>query len=96
MFESNQSSRKAIVKKILLHYRPSCNTDDVVEKKPNYLVRSKLNSTSTNNSIKNEEKPKEKTLCPCCGSEMKVDKVLENTKIIKCIECGLSDTRLNS
>jgi hypothetical protein len=96
MFESNQSARKAIVKKILLHYRPSCNADDVVEKKPDYMVRSQLNSASTNNSIENIEKPEEKILCPCCGSEMKVEKVLENTKVIKCSGCGLSDTRLNS
>ena len=96
MFESNQSARKAIVNKIILHYHPSCNTDDVVEKKPDYVVRSKLNLETTNNTIENEEKLKEKILCPCCGSEMKVDKVLENTKVIKCTGCGLSDTRLNS
>jgi len=96
MFESNQSARKAIVKKILLHYRPSCNADDIVKKKPDYVVRSKLDSESTNNSIDIVEKSKEKISCPCCGSDMKVDKVLENTKVIKCTGCGLSDTRLNS
>jgi hypothetical protein len=41
MFESNQSSRKAIVSKILLRYHPPCNTDDVVGKKPDYVVRPK-------------------------------------------------------
>jgi len=27
---------------------------------------------------------------------MKIDRVLENTTILKCTGCGLSDTRLNS
>jgi len=27
---------------------------------------------------------------------MKADKILENTTIIRCTECGLSDTRINS
>jgi len=29
-------------------------------------------------------------------SHMKIDRVLENTTILKCTGCGLSDTRLNS
>ena len=92
-FESDQSTRKAIVHRILLRYRPSCNVDDIVEKKPDYVIRSKLNSESIPSSI---DKPEEKIPCPCCGSDMKVDKVLENSKVIKCSGCGLSDTRLNS
>ncbi len=34
--------------------------------------------------------------CACCGSEMKVEKELENSVLMKCVECGLSDTRLKS
>jgi len=34
--------------------------------------------------------------CPCCGSEMKKEKELENTVIMKCTDCGLSDTRVKS
>ncbi len=67
-----------------------------MEKKSDNIIRSKLDSESTNNSIDNVEKSKEKISCPCCGCDMKVDKVLENTKVIKCTGCGLSDTRLNS
>lgn len=95
MFESNQSARKVIVNKILLRYLPSCNADDIVEKKSNYVIRPKLDSESTNNSADDLAYSK-KIPCPCCGSDMKVDKVLENTKILKCSGCGLSDTRLNS
>ena len=44
-----------------------------------------------------EEKPDpEKISCPCCGSDMKIERVLEKSSIVKCPECGLSDTKLNS
>jgi hypothetical protein len=96
MFESNQSVRKSIVNKILQRYHPSCNADDVVKKAPDYVVRSKQNLEAPNNSLENLEESKEKISCPCCGSVMKVDKILENTTVLKCTGCGLSDTRLNS
>ena len=35
-------------------------------------------------------------ICPCCGSEMKKEKELENTTIMKCVDCGLSDTVVKS
>jgi hypothetical protein len=34
--------------------------------------------------------------CPCCGSEMKKEKELENSILMKCVGCGISDTRLKS
>ena len=95
MFDSNSTARHAIMKKIILHYRPACNVDDILQKKPEYAVRSKLDAESKNDSKITGENP-EKISCPCCGSEMKVDKVLENTTVQKCTGCGLSDTRLNS
>jgi hypothetical protein len=96
MFESNQSTRKSIVNKIILRYRPLCNVDNVIDKTPDYIVRSKQNSETPKNSLENLEDSKEKILCPCCGSDMKVNEVLEKTTVIKCTGCGLSDTRLNS
>ncbi|MFZ8908419.1 MAG: hypothetical protein ACO2YR_05825 [Nitrosopumilaceae archaeon] len=42
------------------------------------------------------EEKEQKISCPCCGSQMKIDKVLENTTVLKCSGCGLSDTRVNS
>jgi len=96
MFESNESSRKTIVNKIILHYRPSCNPENVEEEKPDYVVRSKLDLNSSNNSLENLGESKEKIPCACCGSDMKVDKILENTTILKCSGCGITDTRLNS
>jgi hypothetical protein len=95
MFESNESSRKTIVNKIILRYHPPCNPENE-EKKPDYVVRSKLDLNSSNNSLENLEESKEKIPCACCGSEMKVDKILENTTILKCSGCGITDTRLNS
>ncbi len=92
MFESNQSERKKIINKILFRFHPPCNTNDVMEKKPDYIIRPKPDLESTNNS----DESKEKISCPCCGSDMMVDKVLEKTTILKCSGCGLSDTRLNS
>jgi hypothetical protein len=51
---------------------------------------------STNNYIENKEKYEEKIPYPYCGSDMKVDKILENAIVKKCTGCSLSDTRLNS
>jgi hypothetical protein len=95
MFESNQSMRKGIIKKILRSFQPPCNPKEE-EPKPDYVVRTKPDSTPEKNSKENSNAPNEKISCPCCGSDMKVDKVLEKSKILKCTGCGLSDTRLNS
>ena len=96
MFESNESERKSIIKKILLHYRPTCNESDITNLQPDNVVSSKPDSASTHNSIENSDESEEKIPCPCCGHHMKIDRVLENTTILKCTGCGLSDTRLNS
>ena len=85
MFESNQSIRKSVLQKIIMRYKPSCNPDNTAPP-PNYIVRRQVEN----------EKPfdaGEKISCPCCGATMKIDKILENTKIVKCTMCGLSDTR---
>jgi len=34
--------------------------------------------------------------CPCCGSEMQKVKDLENSILMKCSGCGLSDTVVKS
>lgn len=88
MFDSSQSTRR-VVGKILQQYKPSCNENYVVEKKPEYVVRPRMEES------KNQE-TNPKISCPCCGSQMNIDKVLENTTILKCTGCGLSDTRVNS
>ena len=95
MFESSESQRKGIVSKIRLRYHPPCNKE-LETKKPDYMVRSNFDLGSKNDSEEKLKKSKEKVPCPCCGSEMKIDKVLENTSILKCVGCGISDTRLNS
>ena len=82
LFESGNDERKKILDKILARYRPICNIGITYDIKPDYKIHSK-----------SDLKKSPKTPCPCCGSEMKVDKVLENTTVIRCIECGLSDTR---
>jgi hypothetical protein len=96
MFESNESYRKKIVNKIILRYHPSCNSEDIEEKKPDYTVRSKLDIDNDSNSLENSKESKEQISCACCGSDMKVDKILENTTVLKCSGCGITDTRLNS
>ena len=91
MFDSVSEQRNQVISKIISKYNPSCNIEEIPQKKSDYVIRSKENS---------DEKytPSEIVLsnCPCCGSKMKVDKVLERSTIIRCTECGLSDTRLNS
>ena len=34
--------------------------------------------------------------CPCCGSEMEKEKELKNSILMRCVECGLSDTTIKS
>jgi hypothetical protein len=85
MFESGNDERKKILDRIVNRYRPICNLEIKPDVKPDYKIRPK-----------SENQPTQKTPCPCCGSDMKVDKVLENTTIVRCTECGLSDTKLNS
>jgi len=85
MFESGNEERKKILDRIIARYHPVCNVEKL-DVKPEYMTRPKSDLQKTSS----------KTPCPCCGSEMKVDKVLENTTVIRCVECGLSDTKLNS
>ena len=93
MFDSNQNVRVGVINKILLRYKPPCNNDDITEKTPDYIVRPRNDviDEKTKEQNNSEKKP-----CPCCGSKMRVDKVLENTTVLKCDGCGLSDTRVNS
>jgi len=84
MFESGNDERKKILDRIISRYHPVCNLEVKYDVKSEYKIRSKTDSQHTSIS------------CPCCGSDMKVDRVLENTTIIRCTECGLSDTKLNS
>ena len=95
MFDSNQNVRKGVIDKILLRYKPTCNEHEIEEKPPEYLVRPKSDLPDSD-PPEITGKAEEKISCPCCGSEMKVDQVLENTNVLKCTGCGISDTRLNS
>jgi len=93
MVESDSITRQVIIDKIRRVYKPACNVSEVQEK-PDYVIRSKLEKTP-NFSQKKLTEIKEKIPCPCCGAKMSVDKILENTTVLKCDGCGLSDTRLN-
>ena len=85
LFEAAKEQRTYILKKIIAHYRPACNDSETPEPPP-YRVGSE--------ELPSKKRPK--INCPCCGSEMKVDRVLEKTTIVRCSECGISDTRFNS
>lgn len=84
LFESGNDERKKILDKIIARYKPTCNLEIMSEIKQ-YQIRPKDN-------LPNDYSLPKKISCPCCGSKMKVDKILENTTIIRCTECGLSDT----
>ena len=75
-----------VVQKILSQYKPHCNSDDMLESKPNYVVR-----VSGEPDVHSD-----KIICACCGSEMNLEKTLEKSNFYRCTGCGLSDTRLNS
>ena len=82
LFEASPEMRKNILNKIISSYKPVCNSDDVVKATPDYVVR----KTDTI----------EKFTCPCCGGEMKSEKILEKSTLYRCTGCGISDTKLNS
>jgi len=86
MFESNDDRRKNVLNKIVTSYKPACNSADIVKVKPDYVIRK---------SEKTNPEP-EKFSCLCCGSEMKLEKILEKSTLFRCTGCGLSDTKLNS
>jgi len=86
MFESGTDARKNVLDKIIARYHPVCNLEIKPESKPDYKIRPKQDLQKTSTLVS----------CPCCGSNMEVERVLENTTVIRCIQCGMSDTRLNS
>ena len=84
MFESSADQRKNVLRKIKSRYKTPCNGDEQESAKPDYDVRK-------------TEKPKAENFnCPCCGSEMKPEQILEKSTVYRCTSCGMSDTRLNS
>ena len=86
LFESDDDKRQNIVDKIIALYKPVCNSADVVEKKPDYVIRKSENKIPES----------EKHLCLCCGTAMIPEKVLEKSTLYRCTGCGLSDTKINS
>ena len=87
LFESSNEKRKNILNKIVSRYKPPCNSEDIPETKPDYVVRgSDATDTSQPDTFS----------CSCCGSEMKAEKILEKSTVFRCTGCGLSDTKLNS
>ena len=85
LFESTSDYRKNVLSKIITRYKPACNSQDVVESKPDYKVRK-------SDSLPGQDNPK----CQCCGAEMKVEQILEKSTLYRCVGCDISDTRLNS
>ena len=85
LFESDSERRKIIFQKILANYKPLCNSADIPESKPDYVVRKSEEANSES----------EKTTCLCCGAEMKPEKLLEKSTLFRCTGCGLSDTKMN-
>lgn len=83
LFEASREHRENVLNKIKMHYNPPCNAGEIVEPKPDYVVRKSKDST-------------EKFSCPCCGSDMKAEQFLEKSTLYRCSSCGISDTKLNS
>ncbi|KEQ56629.1 hypothetical protein AAA799E16_01157 [Marine Group I thaumarchaeote SCGC AAA799-E16] len=83
LFDASKEHRESVLNKIKVRYNPQCNVGEIVEPKPDYVVRKSADSS-------------EKFSCPCCGSEMKVEQILEKSTLYRCSSCGISDTKLNS
>jgi len=86
MFESNSDYRQNVLNKIMTHYKPPCNSTDIPKVNPDYVIRKTKESSLEN----------KKFSCPCCGSEMKSEKILGKSTLYRCTGCGISDTKLNS
>ena len=86
LFDSPDDYRKGVIQRIMERYKPPCNSTEIPEKKPDYVVR-KTEEPNTE---------PEKFSCPCCGSEMKPEQLLEKSTVYRCTGCGMSDTKLNS
>ena len=85
MPDSNDAHRNHILNKILSSYRPPCNPiQQTTDPEPSYTVR----------QTEEDADPSAKVICPCCGSEMKEEPVLEKSTLYRCTGCGMSDTRL--
>ena len=56
----------------LLDTTLACNSNDVPETKPDYLVRKSVEKNSA----------PEIYSCPCCGSEMKPEQILEKSTVV--------------
>jgi hypothetical protein len=89
LFKSEIDEQKRILGKIITRYQPICNIENIQQAKSEYSIRPSHHS-------QNDVKAVDKTSCPCCGSEMKVDQIFENTTVIRCVGCELTDTRFNS
>ena len=93
LFDSSDKRRQGILRKVITLYRPKCNTEDdnispgttASKQPPPPAVKSSKDDT-----------PDQRFPCPCCGIQMKLDKVMKKSTLYKCPSCGLSDTRLNS
>lgn len=85
LFESSDEQRLNVLNKIMTRYNPSCNSEDVSNVKPDYVIRK---------SEKTNSEP-EKVICLCCGSKMNPEKILEKSTLFRCTGCGLSDTKMN-
>ena len=85
LFDSSKERRKNILDRIVARYKPACNSDDIKEEKPEYVVRKTA-----------EPEISEKVTCACCGSEMKPEQILDKSTVYRCGSCGISDTRINS
>jgi hypothetical protein len=86
MFESNDDYRQNVLDKIMTHYKPPCNVADIPKITPDYVIR----------KTKEPSLETKKFSCLCCGSEMKVEQILEKSTLYRCTGCGLSDTKLTS
>lgn len=91
LFDSESTFRKSVMQKIIIRYKPACNPQDE-KPMPDYVVRPKPENIEKNN----DDSENKIISCPCCGNRMDIDKVLENTTILRCSGCGMSDTRINS
>ena len=55
LFESSNEKRMNVIQKILSQYKPHCNSDDIPESKPDYVVRTSEESDKDSEESEKDE-----------------------------------------
>ncbi len=100
MFGSSAPDRRLAVGKIVSKYSPHCNMVPVPEQAGE--DQAALSEEPAQQSSERDgsaptpggSRPPDSVKCACCGSEMRLERRLQQSSLYRCEGCGISETRL--